>query len=171
MSTETQIPDNSSAKPTIADARAAIAATRWAGLAIIREDGTPTIRPIGCFAPSSTGAQADVYFSTPRDSAKDKSLRKNPVVNFYFEPPVAEVAAYKGVSLIGKVAEVPADSPEYPAAVSALSAQSAFFKARAESGNLASTIIYRIHASELRYSDYALYHAIMEIPLSQPVLG
>ncbi|AHF92413.1 pyridoxamine 5'-phosphate oxidase [Opitutaceae bacterium TAV5] len=131
-----------------------IALTRWAFLAIVREDNAPTIRPIGSFAPVAPG-QVDVYFSTPRDSAKVRSIRKNARVNFYFQHEELDIASYKGVSLIGDAVEVVPQSPEYPQAVTVLSARSPHFKARADKGELDGTALFRVQAAEVRFSDYS----------------
>lgn len=131
-----------------------IALTRWAFLATVREDNTPAIRPIGSFAPVAPG-DVDVYFSTPRDSAKARSIRKNARVNFYFQHEALDIASYKGVSLIGDAVEVVPQSPEYPQAVAILSARSPHFKARADKDELDGTALFRVKAGEVRFSDYS----------------
>ncbi|WP_043588291.1 pyridoxamine 5'-phosphate oxidase family protein [Geminisphaera colitermitum] len=131
-----------------------IALTRWAFLAIIRKDGSPTLRPIGSFTPVAIGS-VDVYFSTPRDSEKVRSLRQNARVSFYFQHDALDIAAYKGVSLIGDALEIEPQTTEHPQAVAALSARSPHFKARVEKGELDVTAIFRVKALEVRFSDYA----------------
>ncbi|MDR1279837.1 MAG: pyridoxamine 5'-phosphate oxidase family protein [Opitutaceae bacterium] len=144
-----------------------IALTRWAWLAIVREDGAPTIRPIGSFAPVDAG-QVDIYFSTPLASAKVLALRRNPRASFYFEHDVLDIATYKAVSLIGEAVEVAPQSGGHAAAVAALSARSPHFRSRVEKGELASIVIFRVNAREIRFSDYSAGRgpgAIQELPL------
>ncbi|MDR2863942.1 MAG: pyridoxamine 5'-phosphate oxidase family protein [Puniceicoccales bacterium] len=141
-----------------------IARTRVAFLAIDREDHTPTIRPIGSFAPVAPGA-IDLFFSAPRDSEKARALRLHPRINFYFQHDGQEISAYKAVSLIGNASEVHASTEGYEQAVAALSARSPHFKARVEKGELAGTAIFRVTATEVRYSDFAQTRGIQKIQL------
>jgi len=140
-----------------------IAASPRALLAIVREDGAATIRPIGAFAPAAGETALDIYFATPRDSAKFRALAANPVVNFYFQDETRPPAAYKAASVIGVASLLESGAPEHDAAVAAIAARSPFFKSRVDSGDLTGTAIVKVRATEARYSDYAAAHAIQEI--------
>jgi general stress protein 26 len=133
-------------------------------LAIIREDHTPTIRPIGSFAPVTAGA-VDLYFSTPKDSAKARALRLHRRVQFYFQHDGQEIASYKAVSLVGDAIEVVPDTEAHAQAVAVLAARSPYFKARVEKGELATVALFRVNATEVRYSDFAQKHGIQDIQL------
>jgi hypothetical protein len=128
--------------------------TQIAFLGIIREDGSPTIRPIEVFAPVGPG-EVSVYFSTPGDSAKSKALRQHPRTTFFFQPEGIEISAYKGASLIGDAVEILPDAAEYSQAIAILVARSPYFKSRVEKGEIAGMTVFRINAVEVRYSDYA----------------
>ncbi|MDR2429462.1 MAG: pyridoxamine 5'-phosphate oxidase family protein [Puniceicoccales bacterium] len=138
-----------------------IARTRWASLAIVREDGAPTIRPIGSFAPAGGGV--DVFFATPRDSAKARVLARNPRVNFYFQHEGQAIASYRGVSIIGEARVVEPGSEDFCAAVALIAARSQHFNGLVERGELDGMCIYRVKAVELRYSDYAESRGIQEL--------
>ena len=138
-----------------------IARTRWASLAIVREDGTPTIRPIGSFAPADGGV--DVFFATPRDSAKARALEQNPRVNFYFQHEGQTITDYRGVSIIGEARVIAPETEDFRVAVALLAARSPNFKGRVDRGELAGMILYRVNAGEVRYSDYAEAHGICEL--------
>jgi general stress protein 26 len=145
-------------------ALAFIAGARTGLLAIVREDGFPTNRPIGAFAPVAPDS-ADIYFTTPAASPKARALRLNPRASFFFQSFTDAGTDYKGVSLVGEAVELAHDSAEFPAAVAAIAARSAFFRAKVEKGDLAETAIFRIRAKELRVSDFALKHGVTEVPL------
>ncbi|MDR1498609.1 MAG: pyridoxamine 5'-phosphate oxidase family protein [Puniceicoccales bacterium] len=144
-------------------ALAHIADTRIGLLAITREDGVPTIRPMG-FAPIETGA-ADVYFTAPTASEKARSLRLHPRVNLFLQGPLSDISAYKAVSLVGEAVELAHESAEFQTAVAALSARMPFFKARAEKGDLSASAIFRVRTAELRLSDYAQKTGLALVPL------
>jgi general stress protein 26 len=133
-------------------------------LAILREDHTPTIRPIGSFAPAAPDA-LDIFFSTPKDSAKARALRLHSRAQFYFQHDGQEISAYKAVSLVGDAAEVLPGTDAHAQAVAVLSARSAYFKARVEKGELAGIAIFRVTATEVRYSDFAQQRGIQDIQL------
>ncbi|MDR3229742.1 MAG: pyridoxamine 5'-phosphate oxidase family protein [Puniceicoccales bacterium] len=141
-----------------------IYAAKWAPLAIVREDGSPTMRPIGAFAPVASG-ELDIYFLTRADTAKVRALRSNPRVSFFFEHGVENIAAYKAVSLIGEATEVAPDTPEHTTAVAVLAARSPYVKGLVERNELAGSLIFRIRTSEVRYSDYAAQEKMRELKL------
>ncbi|MBE2213903.1 MAG: pyridoxamine 5'-phosphate oxidase family protein [Opitutaceae bacterium] len=134
--------------------RTYIAATRWATLATVREDGAPAVRTIGGFAPAGDDT-TDVYFSTARATSKNQHIARNPVVNFFFQHEGQELAAFKNVALLGQAAEVFPGSPAYQQAVDTLSARNPRFKAKAATGDLNDTAIYKVRAKEIRYTDLA----------------
>jgi general stress protein 26 len=169
MSIETKTP-NADGKPepkSVAELKEAalahIAGTRIGLLALIREDGAPTIRPMG-FAPVAADS-ADLYFTAPAASEKARSLRIHPRVNFFLQGASGDISAYKAVSLVGEAVELPRDSAEFQAAVAALSARMPFFKAKAEKGELSASTLFRVRAAELRFSDYAQKIGLAAVPL------
>ncbi|MDR1817894.1 MAG: pyridoxamine 5'-phosphate oxidase family protein [Puniceicoccales bacterium] len=145
-------------------AREIIAGARIGHLAIIRGDGTPTIRPIGAFA-GVGGDSPDLWFSTPRESEKFTALTAAPRVNFYFEDTTGGAANYKAVSLLGLAEAVTPGTPEFATAAAAIAARSPFFKQKLDAGDLAGTAIVRVRASEVRVSDYALARGIQKLVL------
>jgi hypothetical protein len=141
-----------------------IASIRVTHLAIVREDGAPTIRPIGSFAPVAPGA-LDLYFTAPLGSAKARALLAHPRASFFFQADGQPLAAFKGASLIGDATVVAPADAEYPQAVAALTARSPYFKERVEKGELANVTIFRFTVVEARYSDFAQQRGIQDITL------
>ena len=127
-----------------------ISQTRWAILATVREDRAPVLRAMGSFAPDGV----DVYFSTPKATAKVKQIEQNQWVNFFFQHEGQDLPTFKNVAVIGKASEV-IEGAELKKAIGLLSARNPRFKARAEKGDLQDTGIFKIKSKEIKYLDFA----------------
>ena len=127
-----------------------IGKTRVSALATVRADGVPVIRAIGGFAPDGL----EIYFSTAKTSAKAAQIGDGAPVSFYFQHDGQEIGTFKYVSLIGRASALNAE-PDRQKAIGILSARSPRFKARAEKGELADTVLYRVTPAEIKYLDFA----------------
>jgi len=127
-----------------------IGKTRVSALATVRADGAPVVRAIGGFAPDGL----EIYFSTAKTSAKAEQIGRDSPVSFYFQHDNQDISNFKYVSLIGQAREINGE-PERKKAIGILSERSPRFKARAESGDLQGTVLYRVTPTEIKYLDFA----------------
>ncbi|MBY9080278.1 pyridoxamine 5'-phosphate oxidase family protein [Paenibacillus sp. HN-1] len=124
--------------------------TRFVVLATVNGEGTPELRTLGGFAVDGY----KVYFSTDGGTEKVKQIRSNPAVTLLFQHENQELAGFVNVTLRGEARQV--EEPEELAhAIEALGNRNPRFKERAEKGELASTAIFGIAASEIKVLDFA----------------
>lgn len=127
-----------------------VSQTRWATLATVRDGKIPVLRAMGSFAPDGL----NIYFSTPKATAKVGEIAKNPWVTFFFQHEGQELPTFKNVALIGQAAEV-TDDAGLKKAVELLSARNPRFKDRVEKGELKTTAIFKIVAKEVKFLDFS----------------
>ena len=121
--------------------------SRFTTLSYVREDLAPVSRTIGSFA--SDGF--DLYFSTRRTAPKVTSIQANPRASFFFEHDGQAPAEWRSVLLIGEASE--ATGADLERGIALLSARNPRFREKAERGDLADTLVYKLTSSEVEFLD------------------
>ena len=132
------------------EVREYISTTRFAILSYVREDRVPVPRSMCSFVPDGL----DIYFSTPKVTAKVKEIGINKRVSFFFEHDNQALDSWKSVLLIGEAEQVEQE-PELSKAVGLLSGRNPRFKERVAKGELPNTAIFKIRTREVEYLDYS----------------
>lgn len=128
-----------------------IAATKPLIVNTIGLDGYPNTRIF--YSHANDGYE--IYFSSQAQAEKVREIAANPRVSAYYENTAQDISGWKNVVVYGDAQPLDAGSAEYARAVALISEHSPVFAERAQEGQLAASVLFKITPKRVKVLDFA----------------